>query len=126
MRVLVSHKTRLDYDTQVAEGVMDVRLGPLTDAHQRWERHDVRVASSGAARRYLDGFGNDAHLITVPRPHSYVEVVASGIVETLLANPFTPPGAPPRALTSSERFDYLRPRKLVAIDDNVREMAAPH
>ena len=126
MRVLVSHKTRLDYDTPVAEGVMDVRLGPLTDPHQRWERHDVRVAPSGATRRYLDGFGNEAYLITVPRAHTYAEVVAAGVVETLLANPFTPPATPPRALTSSERFDYLHPRKLVAIDDTVREMAAPH
>ena len=126
MRVLVEHKTRLDYDADVSEGVMDVRLGPVTDGHQRWERHDLRVAPSGAIRRYVDGFGNEAHLITIPRAHTFVEVVASGIVETLIPNPFTPPTAPPRALSTAERFDYLRPTRLVAIGDDVRALAAPH
>ena len=126
MRVLVTHKTRLDYDGEVSEGVMDVRLGPLNDAHQRWERHEVHVAPSGAVRRYQDGFGNAASLITVPRIHSFVEVVSDGIVETLLDNPFTPPTGRPRPLTFAEQFDYLRPSKHVAVGEEVTALAAPH
>ncbi|HEU5314560.1 MAG TPA: transglutaminase family protein [Chloroflexota bacterium] len=126
MRVLVEHKTRLDYDGEVSEGVMDVRLGPLTDGHQRWERHDLRVAPSGTMRRYVDGFGNEAHLITIPRAHTFVELVAAGIVETLIPNPFAPPAVPPRGLTSAERFDYLSPSRLVALGDDVRRLAEPH
>ena len=126
MRVLVTHKTRLDYDGEVTEGVMDVRLGPLSDAHQRWERHELRVAPSGAVRRYQDGFGNAASLITVPRIHTFVEVESSGIVETLLENPFVPPTGRPRPLTSAEQFDFLRPSKHVAIGEEVTALAAPH
>jgi len=126
MRVSVTHTTRLEYDGEVTEGVMDVRLGPLTDAHQRWGRHELRVSPSGAVRRYQDGFRNEAHLITVPRPHNFVEVVSAGIVYTLLDNPFTPPPGPPRPLTSSQLFDYLRPSKLVALGDEVARLARPH
>ena len=126
MRVLVTHKTRLDYDGEVTEGVMDVRLGPLGDAHQRWERHDLRVAPSGSIRRYQDGFGNAAALVTVPRIHSYVEVISTGIVETLLDNPFTPPTGRPRPLTSAEQYDYLRPSKHVAIGEEVVALATQH
>jgi transglutaminase-like putative cysteine protease len=126
MRVLVTHKTRLDYDGEVTEGVMDVRLGPLNDTHQRWERHDLRVSPSGSIRRYLDGFRNEAHLVTVPRVHSYVEVVSSGIVETLLDNPFAMPTGRPRPLSDAELFDYQRPSKHVTIGEEVSALAAPH
>ena len=126
MRVQVTHTTRLDYDGEVTEGVMDVRLGPLTDPHQRWERHDLRVSPSGSIRRYLDGFRNEAHLVTVPRVHSFVEIVSSGIVETLLDNPFALPSGRPRPLTSAELFDYQRPSKHVSVGEEVAALAAPH
>jgi transglutaminase-like putative cysteine protease len=126
MRVLVTHKTRLDYDGEVTEGVMDVRLGPLSDAHQRWERHELRVSPSGSIRRYQDGFGNASSLVTVPRIHSFVEVVSDGIVETLLDNPFAPPSGRPRPLTLAEQFDYLRPSRHVAIVEDVVALASPH
>ena len=126
MRVQVTHKTRLDYEGEVTEGVMDVRLGPLNDTHQRWERHDLRVSPSGSIRRYLDGFRNEAHLVTVPRVHSYVEVVSSGIVETLLDNPFAIPTGRPRPLSASELFDFQRPSKHVSVDEAVIALAAPH
>src|ERR687885_117713 len=35
MRVEVAHVTRLEYDADVVEAVMDTRLGPLSDADQR-------------------------------------------------------------------------------------------
>ena len=126
MRVHVTHKTRLDYDGEVTEGVMDVRLGPLTDAHQRWERHELHVSPSGSIRRYLDGFRNEAHLVTVPRIHSFVEVVSSGIVETLLDNSFAIPTGRPRPLTEAELFDYQRPSKHVSIGEEVAALAEPH
>ncbi|HET7770174.1 MAG TPA: transglutaminase family protein [Chloroflexota bacterium] len=126
MRVQVTHKTRLDYDGEVTEGVMDVRLGPRSDAHQRWERHELRVTPSGSIRHYQDGFGNAASLITVPRIHTFVEVVSEGIVETLLDNPFTPPSGRPRPLTMGEQFDFVRPSRYVAIGEEVQALAEPH
>ena len=58
MRVAITHATRLEYSANVIEAVMDVRLGPLDDAHQLVERFDLRLDPPGSARRYTDGFGN--------------------------------------------------------------------
>jgi transglutaminase-like putative cysteine protease len=85
MRVSVTHTTRLSYGTHVVEGVMDVRLGPRSDPDQRWQEYDLRATPSAAIRRYHDGFGNIAHLVTIARPHESVELVSRGIVDTLLA-----------------------------------------
>ena len=126
MRVTLTHKTRLDYTQAVVEGVMDTRLGPLSDAHQRWERHELQLAPGGAVRNYVDGFGNSAALLTVPRPHRYVEITTTGTVETLLLDPFAQPSEAPRLLSSAERFDYLGSSKLVAVPDGIRDLAAPH
>jgi transglutaminase-like putative cysteine protease len=126
MRVSISHRTRLDYDTEVVQGVMDTRLGPLSDAHQRWERFALQVRPVGSVRRYGDAFENVAHLITVTRPHQYVEVHATSTVETLLADPFAVPVVPAAPLRAAERFDYLQPSKLVAQVPEVAAMAEPH
>jgi transglutaminase-like putative cysteine protease len=125
MRINLRHTTRLEYAGDVMEGVMDVRLGPLNDTHQRWERFDLLVDPAGAVRRYTDGFGNTAHLLTVVRPHSYVQVVAGGVVETLLSDPFAQPAVPPRPLTAAERYDYLSPSKLVDALPQFAGLASP-
>jgi transglutaminase-like putative cysteine protease len=113
MRVSIAHTTRLDYGADVVEAVMDTRLGPFSDVHQRWDVFELRAAPSAAVRSYSDGFGNAAHLITISRPHRYVEIMTSGEIDTLLDDPFARPLAPPRPLTPSERHDYLSPSALV-------------
>ena len=83
MRVSVVHTTRLSYGAHVVEGVMDVRLGPRSDADQRWQEYDLRATPNAAIRRYYDGFGNTAHLVTIARPHDEVELVSRGVIDTL-------------------------------------------
>ena len=68
MRVAITHTTRLDYGADVVEAVMDTRLGPRSDVHQRWDVFELRAAPSAAVRSYSDGFGNAAHLITIAGP----------------------------------------------------------
>ena len=67
MKVSITHTTRIAYGAHVVEGVMDVRLGPRSDADQRWQEYDLRATPSAAIRRYYDGFGNAAHLVTIAR-----------------------------------------------------------
>ncbi|MFN8524818.1 MAG: transglutaminase family protein [Chloroflexota bacterium] len=123
MRIRIHHSTRLEYDGDVVEGVMDVRLGPFSDPDQRWDRYDLSVRPSGRLRRYRDGFDNVAHLITIPRSHRYVEVIAAGEVITLVADPFEPIVEVPRPLTPSERADYQTNSRLVPLSDSVRRAA---
>ena len=126
MRVAIAHTTRLDYSAPVVEAVMDLRLGPLSDGHQRWDRFDLRVSPLGAVRRYTDGFGNRAHLLTLVKPHRFVEIVAEGQVQTFLADPFAPPAAPPPPLSPGELVDYVPPSPLIDRHPDLEAMAAPY
>jgi transglutaminase-like putative cysteine protease len=124
MKISVIHTTRVDYDAEVVEGVMDVRLGPFSDADQRWERFELCVDPAAGVRSYSDGFGNSAHLITVGRPHSFIEVVTRGEIETFLDDPFVPPPEPAPALQPSDRADYLAASPLVEAHPDLAAIAA--
>ena len=125
MRVEIAHVTRLEYDADVYESVMDVRLGPRTDAHQRWERFDLRVRPIAATRRYTDGFGNVAHLITAAKSHRELEVASRGEVDTLLEDPFAPPPGRVEQLTPGERTDALHPSPLIPAVPGFLTVAQP-
>lgn len=125
MKVKLEHITRLDYSTDVVEGVMDVRLGPLSDADQRWDVFTINVSPNGSVRRYTDGFGNRAHLITVAKPHRMLEVVTRCDVVTTLSDPFSAPMQRPRPLTPSEIADYLQPSALVPVSAELAALAEP-
>ena len=126
MKVAITHTTRLAYSAHVVEGVMDVRLGPRSDAHQRWQEYDLRATPNAAIRRYYDGFGNTAHLVTIARPHEAVELVSRGVVETVLDDPFRLPLSEPPPLGPSELADYLTPSEIVPTDAALEAMAAPY
>ncbi|MDQ2952333.1 MAG: transglutaminase family protein [Chloroflexota bacterium] len=125
MRILVEHHTALGYSADVVEGVMDARLGPRTDEHQRWGSFELKVAPSAAIRRYADAFGNIAHLITVAKPHRTIEVTMRGDIETTLADPFQPPSARPTALGPGEAADYLGSSPLIPRAADLATIAAP-
>jgi transglutaminase-like putative cysteine protease len=126
MRVAITHRTLLDYDAAVVESVMDARLGPRTDEDQRWDRFELRTTPPSAIRRYGDGFGNVAHLLSVARPHRSLEVTTSNFVVTLLADPFQPPRATLSPLEAGALADNLQPTKLVPLDDASRALAEPN
>ncbi len=104
---------------------MDTRLGPYSDEHQRWLHFELQAAPNAAVNRYVDGFGNVAHLVTVRRPHRFLEVTSRGEVETLLADPFAVPDRAPRGLSAAEQADYLLPSALVPADPRLDGMASP-
>jgi transglutaminase-like putative cysteine protease len=124
----VVHTTRLDYSAEVVEAVVDTRLGPLSDDDQRVQRFDLQVRPAGSTRRYRDGFGNAGHLVTLVKPHAYLEITSTTEVETLLADPFQPPAyCPPlaEALSPADLAAALAPTSLIPLVDELAEMAAP-
>lgn len=127
MRIRLVHVTRFDYSADVVEGVMEVRLGPLSDATQRWDRFQLSVTPSGSVRQYVDGFGNRTHLVTVGKPHRTLEVTTRSELSTTLENPFARPGRAPRQLSPSEEIDFLTPSPLVpALPEFSEVLAAGH
>ena len=126
MRIRLEHVTRFDYSADVVEGVMEVRLGPLSDATQRWDRFALQVTPTGSVRPYTDGFGNRTHLVTVGKVHNMLEVVTRSELSTTLENPFVPPSKPPRALSPAELVDFLSPSPMVPLLDEFRDLAGAH
>lgn len=126
MRIRLVHVTRFDYSAEVVEGVMEVRLGPLSDSTQRWDRFTLSVTPTGSVRPYTDGFGNRTHLVTVGKVHSMLEVVTRSELSTTLENPFALPSKAPRALSPSELVDFLSPSPMVPALPEFVAMAEPH
>ncbi len=126
MKVRVEHTTRFEYDSDVVESVIDVRLGPRSDAHQRWGRFEIGIEPAGAYRRYSDGFGNTAFLVTLARPHRHLELRTVGEIETLLADPFATPAQLPDPLGPSALADSLNPSLLVPAVPELEALAGPH
>ena len=125
MKVQIKHTTHISYGVPVVEGVMDVRLGPRSDADQQWQEYELRATPNAAIRRYYDGFGNTAHLVTIARAHDTVELASCGVVDTLLDDPFRLPPTQPAPLGPSELADYLTPSAMVPADPALAEMARP-
>jgi len=125
MRIAVTHVTRLEFSDEVRETVMDAHLGPRDDADQRVARFAIRLEPAGRVRRYEDGFGNIAHLLTNMRPHAYLQVSTDSEVHTYMADPFQLAPRPPRALDVVQRADCLDPSPLVPRLALLEEMAAP-
>jgi len=125
VKVRIKHTTRFEYDADVVESVIDVRLGPRSDAHQRWGRFNIGVDPAGAVRRYGDGFGNTAFLVTLARAHKHLELRTEGEIETLLADPFAMPAQPPDPLGPSALADYLDSSPLVPLVPELEALAGP-
>jgi transglutaminase-like putative cysteine protease len=123
MRLAVTHTTHLRWDDEVTESVMDVHLGPRDDTDQRIERFHLRVDPPSHVRRYEDGFGNAAHLLTTIRPHAHMQVTAECEVQTFVDDPFRAPARPPRALGPLELADGLDPSPLIPRVPIVKELA---
>ncbi|MBV9170688.1 MAG: transglutaminase family protein [Chloroflexi bacterium] len=125
MKIEVTHVSRLDYDGDVVESVMDLRLGPLDDADQDVPEFNLRVQPDGHIRRYSDGLGNVAHLLTSTQPHRYLELTMRCCVETLLEDPFAAPTRAPAPLTPIELVDALDPSPLVPDCPALSTLAEP-
>jgi transglutaminase-like putative cysteine protease len=126
VKVRVEHVTRLEYDSDVVESVIDVRLGPRSDPHQRWGRFNIALDPAGAIRRYSDGFGNTGFLVTLARPHRQLELRTTGEIETLLTDPFAIPSGSPDPLGPSALADFLDPSPLVPLVPELEALATPH
>jgi transglutaminase-like putative cysteine protease len=125
MKVAVVHTTHLEYTSEVVEGVTEAHLGPRSDPHQNCQRFELRATPKASVNQYMDGFRNPTHLITVASAHTYLNVVATSRVETLLVDPFELPETSPRPLSYAEKADYLAPSGLVPTIAELEFLAAP-
>lgn len=82
MLVSIGHVTRYTYSTPAASSIHTLRLTPPSFEGQRVLSWRVEMPDIENALRYRDAFGNICHLVSVPRPHTDIAIIARGSVET--------------------------------------------
>lgn len=78
----VNHVTAFQYDGPVTDSVNEVRLAPLTDAHQQCLDFRLTVQPPAEVRSYVDWLGNTAHTFEVIDAHTSLEISARSRVIT--------------------------------------------
>ncbi|WP_119388974.1 transglutaminase family protein [Taklimakanibacter lacteus] len=82
MNLQIRHETRYDYETSVRSSIQRLYLTPANFATQKVISWKIEAPGIDKALAYVDGFGNQAHVITSQGAHDHVSVLAHGVVET--------------------------------------------
>ena len=82
MLVSIGHVTRYTYSAPALYSIHTLRLTPPSFEGQRVASWRVEMQDIEKAVRFRDAFGNVSHLVSIPRPHTDVTIIARGTVET--------------------------------------------
>lgn len=117
MRLSVEHETHYRFGQSAHHSIQYLRLTPRPDACQTtlaWS-----VSTGGRLRRWIDGFGNTAHVSVQNGQHDEVPVVVRGEVETIDTYGVLAPddGLPP--------LMFLRPTRFTEVAGGINAFASP-
>ncbi len=87
MHLRIRHSTRYIYPFPAVESHNELRLKPLTDAHQTCVDFRLVVRPSAAIFSHETPFGT-VHHFNVREPHSEMEIIGESAVETRNSDPF--------------------------------------
>jgi transglutaminase-like putative cysteine protease len=83
----VTHRTVFEYDADITETVMELRLQPVSDDQQRCQNFRLLVEPRGSVTIQTDRYGNSVHVFNYRLPHRRVVAEAQSIVNTGLMEP---------------------------------------
>jgi transglutaminase-like putative cysteine protease len=117
MRLSIEHETHYRFGQPAHHSIQYLRLTPRADNCQSvlsWT-----VSAPGKAKRWIDGFGNLAHVAVQNGIHDEVAVVVRGEVETFDTFGVMPSddGLPPQM--------FSRPTRYTKIDGGIADLAKP-
>lgn len=81
-RMSVIHRTSYDYESEVVASFNELRMTPVSGAHQMVVHHRTSVQPSVALFTYRDYWGTTVESFDIHTGHSSLEVVSENIVET--------------------------------------------
>ena len=81
MQYTVRHLTRFTYDNPISESVMEVRMQPRTEQHQRCLGFELTTTPRATITPYRDPLDNIVHHFDIPGRHGQLTIVAEAIVE---------------------------------------------
>jgi transglutaminase-like putative cysteine protease len=79
----VRHLTTFRYEPAVRESVMEVRMQPRSEAHQRCLNFTLDVSPAANITQYCDSAGNTVHHFDIAGSHTEVKVEAQSTVQVL-------------------------------------------
>jgi transglutaminase-like putative cysteine protease len=138
MQYTVRHLTRFTYDAPISESMIEVRMQPRTELHQRCLGFELTTTPRATIAAYRDPLNNIVHHFDVPGRHSQLSIVAEAVVEFVGA-PSLPPALPVGAWEEIDavrraqtQWDFLQPSLLTretpllrAFDDALRDEGGP-
>ncbi len=82
MRISIGHVSRYSYGEPVNYSIQTLRLTPPSFVGQRVVEWQITAPGIETAKRFRDGFGNAAQLVTFTGAHDESVIIAKGVVET--------------------------------------------
>lgn len=82
MYYTVRHLTKFVYSNAVSESIMETRMHPRSDAHQRCLNFQLSVSPRCRVFSYRDHLANHVHHFDIPGAHEQLVIVAESVVET--------------------------------------------
>jgi len=129
MRYTVRHVTRFTYETPITESVMEARMQPRSDAHQRCLHFALSTVPPSRVMVYQDSEGNVVHHFNIPGRHAQLTLTAHALVECSTL-PEVPPDLAPdtwkeldAVAQSGEYWDLLAPSKFAETTHALYELA---
>ena len=118
MQYTVRHLTRFTYETPISESMMEVRMQPRTELHQRCLGFELTTTPRATIAAYRDPLHNIVHHFDIPGRHGQLTIVAEAIVEFVGA-PSLPAALPMDAWRDVDlaqrahmHWDFLQPSQL--------------
>ncbi len=129
MRLDIHYRTRFAYAGHVSESQNELRACPAIDDRQQLVHYDVRTTPSARVSWYLDYWGTRVDTFGIRLPHTTLEVVAEGTVDTVV--PEAVEVHPRRAALTDpafrdEHLELLQPSPHVALTATIAEVAHRH
>lgn len=78
----VSHRTKLSYDAPIGESVIELRIGPPSNAHQSVRAFGLAVDPAAPLFEHLDWLGNRVHQFSILDSHQHIEILSHLAVDT--------------------------------------------
>jgi len=100
MRLAIDHQLTLNLPQGFSQAVFHLLLTPPSGPTQTVDSWEIDMPGIGNAGRFVDGFGNVAHLVNQPRPEGEIVIQVRGVVTTRDTHGVTgrPAGEPVPAL----------------------------
>ena len=124
----VRHVTIFGYEPAVRESIMEVRMQPRSEGHQRCLNFQLTVNPTANVMSYRDFMGNTVHHFDIAGSHTQVKLTAQGVVEVEL--PETPDAAGAGswedldALTATEdHWEMMLPSQFTGSTDELQKLA---